>query len=153
MNLIKRHKGLAIVLGLTIILLIALFAIFSRMFFSTGKDEYGDRLEGIVNIPGNTLSGIKSKIEETEGVESVKIRTQGKIVYTTIIVNGSISKDKAKEIAKNSLDNYSDEVKECYDFEFLISQHVEVKEGEEDKSYALAGNKHVNKDNISWAKN
>ena len=153
MDIIKRHRGLAIVGGLTLVLLIVLFAIFSRMLFSTGKSEYGDRLNGIVKIPESELNSNKAKILENEQVIDAKIRTQGKIIYTTITVNASTNKDKAKEIASKTLEYYSDEVKECYDFEFLISQKVEVKEGEEDKSYAIAGTKHVNNEKISWTKN
>jgi len=41
MNLIKRHKGLAIVGGLTLILIIVMFAIFAKMIFSNGESEYG----------------------------------------------------------------------------------------------------------------
>ena len=55
MNLIKRHKGLATVGGLALILIIIMFAIFARMIFSTGDSEYGNRLDNIVKL--NKLSG------------------------------------------------------------------------------------------------
>ena len=42
MKVIKRHKGLAIVGGLTLILLVVIFAVFSRMIFSNGKGEQED---------------------------------------------------------------------------------------------------------------
>ena len=153
MELIKRHKELAIICTLTLILLIIIFAIFSKMLFSSGKSEYGDRLNGIVKVKDSTLKKAKDSIKENDSVEEVTVRIQGKIIYTDITVKANTSKDKAKEIANKSLENYTDKVIECYDFEFLINEHGEVKEGEEDKSYIIAGTKHPNIDHISWTRN
>ena len=63
MNLIKRHKGLAIVGGLALILLIVIFAIFARMLFSSGKGEYGDRLNGLVSIDKSEDTQLQKAIE------------------------------------------------------------------------------------------
>lgn len=153
MNLIKRHKGLAIIGGLTLILLIVLFAIFSRMIFSTGKTEYGDRLKNIVEIKKSVLDDVKKSTEEYEEVEEANVRIQGKIVYTVIKVTEATSKDKAKEIAAKTLEKYSKEVIDCYDFEFIINQKEQLDEEGNDKSYTIAGTKHPNKESISWTKN
>ena len=153
MNVIKRHKGLAIVLGLTLILLIILFAMFSRMLFSTGKTEYGDRLNGIVNVKDSVLKEVKSSLEELEQVDKANVRIQGKIIYTTINVNKDTSKDKAKEIASKSLEKYEEDVIGCYDFEFLIKQEEVLDEEGNNKSYIIAGTKHPSKDKISWTRN
>ena len=153
MNILKRHKGLAIIGGLSLILLIVLFAIFSRMLFSTKKGEYGDRLKGITAVSQKDLDEAKRKISENEEVESVTIRTQGKIIYTTIYFTEKTTKDKAKEIASKSLEYYEKETLETYDFEFLLTQKIEVAEGEEDKSFTIAGNKHPDVDHISWTRN
>ena len=153
MKLIKRHKGLAIILRLTLILLIIIFAIFSRMLFSTGKSEYGDRLNNIVEVKDGLLKEVKGELESLEEVTSANVRIQGKIIYTTINVTKATSKDKAKEIASKTLENYSEEVIECYDFEFLIKQEEEKDEEGNNKSYTIAGTKHPNKEKISWTKN
>ena len=153
MKLIKRHKGLALVCLLTLILIVILFIIVSRMFFSKDKSEYGDRLNGIVDISKSTIEEIKSKISENEEVVNVKIRTQGKIIYTTITFNEKTKKDKAKEIASKSLEYYSEEVTGCYDFEYILTQKIEPKEGEEDPSFTIVGQKSPDNDKISWTKN
>ena len=152
MNVIKRHKGLALILFLTLILVGVLFAIFSRMMFSNKKGEYGDRLDNISKISDSTLKEVKDSISANEEVEDTKVRVQGKIVYTTIYVKADVSKDRAKEIANGSLEKYSEENKKDYDFEFLIHENREVKKDEEDTSYTLAGTKHPSKDSISWTK-
>ena len=69
MEMIKRHKGLAIVGGLTLILLIIILIIFSRMLFSTGKNEYGDRLNNIVKIDKKIFDEVKKETEELNEVE------------------------------------------------------------------------------------
>ncbi len=152
MNVIKRHKGLAIVGGLTLILLVILFIIFSRMIFSTGKGEYGDRLNNITEIKKSLLNDVKESLEAIDQVEKANVRVQGRIIYTTFYVKGSTSKDKAKEIANGTLAKYSEEILKDYDVEFLVHQNLEVKDGEEDKSYTIAGTKHPNKDKISWTR-
>ena len=153
MNVIKRHKGLAIVLGLTLILLIVLFAIFARMLFSTGKSEYGDRLNNIVEVKDSVLKEVKNSLEELDQVDKANVRIQGKIIYTTINVKKDTSKDKAKEIATKTLEKYDEEIIECYDFEFLIKQEEELDEEGNNKSYTIAGTKHPSKDKISWTRN
>ena len=153
MNLIRRHKGLAIIGGLTLILLVIIFAIFSRMIFSTGKGEYGDRLKNIVNISQDTTKKIIDETKELDEVEDIKVRTQGKIVYTTITFTESTSKDRAKEIANKTLEYYSEEEVECYDFEFFLTQKEILDDEGNDKAYTIAGNKHPEKDSISWTRN
>ena len=126
MKLIKRHKGLAIVGGLTLILLIVIFAMFSRMIFSNGKGEYGDRLNNIVDIPKDATDKMISEIKPKDEVEDVTVRTQGKIIYVTITYGEKVSKDKAKEIATKVLEYYDEDVKKCYDFEFLLTQKEKI---------------------------
>lgn len=153
MKIIKRHKGLAFVCFLALILVAILAVICSRMFFNKDKSEYGDRLNGIVNISKSTLDEVKNKISENENVLNVTIRTQGKIIYTTITFDDKIKKDKAKEIATTSLTYYDKEVLECYDFEYILTQKIELKEDEEDTSFTIVGQKAPDKEKISWTKN
>ena len=153
MNLIRRHKGLAIIGGLTLILIVVLFAIFSRMIFSTGKGEYGDRLKNIVNISKDTIKKVIDETKELDEVEDITIRTQGKIVYTTITFTESTGKDRAKEIASKTLEYYSEEEIECYDFEYFLTQKEMLDDEGNDKAYVVVGTKHPEKDNISWTRN
>lgn len=152
MKIIKRHKGLAIVGGLTLILLIVIFAMFSRMIFSTGKGEYGDRLNDIVEIPSDTFKKIKEELKEKEEVEDVTIRTQGKIVYTIITFSEKTGKDKAREIATKTLESYEEDVIKCYDFEFLLTQKEMLDDEGKDKAFTIAGTKHPANEKISWTK-
>ena len=89
---------------------------------------------------------MKEEVKEVEGVNDVSVRLQGKIVYTTIELSDSISADKAKEIAKNTLDNYTEDELKYYDFSFFLKWKGE----ESDK--VITGNKHHNLEDITWIK-
>lgn len=153
MNVIKRHKGLAIVLGLTLILVIIIFAIFARMIFSTGKSEYGDRLNNLTELRKSTLDDIKSSLMEYTEVTDASLRIQGRIVYTTFNVTKDTAKDTAKLIASRTLEKYSEEVLADYDIEFLIKQEEVLDDEGNNKSYTIAGTKHPEKEKISWTRN
>ncbi len=152
-NLLKRHKGLAIVGALTLVLLIIMFIIFSRMIFSTGKTEYGDRLKNIVDIPKEDTNKAISETEGLEQVKSVKVRNQGKIIYVTITYTDGTSKDKAKEIASKIPSYYDEDVIGCYDFEFLLTQEEKLDDEGNNLAYTIAGTKHPDRENISWTRN
>ena len=62
MNLIRRHKGLAIVGCLALVLLIIMFIIFARMIFTSNNGEYGNRLNGLIKVD-------KSIIEKVAGAK------------------------------------------------------------------------------------
>lgn len=151
-NVLKRHKGLTIVGGLSLVLLIVIFAIFSRMIFSTGKGEYGDRLKNIVDVPKSVTDKVKEEIKGKDEVKDITVRIQGKIIYTTIKYTDDTSKSTAKDIASSTLEYYDEDILKCYDFEFLLTQDEKLDEDGNDTSYNLAGGKHSDSDNISWAR-
>lgn len=154
MNVIKRHKGLAIVGGLTLILLIVMFAILSKILFSNGDSVYGQRLKGITKLDKSITKEIINTTKELENVEDIEIRTQGKIIYTTITFTEGTSLDKAKEIASETLTKYEEKITADYDFGYLLKENLEDnKETEEvEKGFVSAGTKHPDNDKISWTK-
>lgn len=143
---IKRNKGLSIVLLLTLILLIFIIVIFMKLLWGNSSDKYGNRLDGIeeVKIDNNTYNEIKSEVMDSGLVEETSVRLQGKIVYTTIILKSDTSVDKAKELATNTLDNYTSDELNFYDFSYFLKW-----EGE-DTNKVITGNKHHNLDSITW---
>ena len=153
MKVLKRHKGLAIVLFLTLILAGVIFAIFSRMILSTGKGEYGDRLNNVKAISKDITDKVISETKELDEVEDIKIRIQGKIVYTTITFTADTGKDKAKSVAKKTLEYYDEDTMKTYDFEFILTQVEQLDDEGNDKAYVVVGNKHVEKEDISWTRN
>ena len=145
---IKKNTGLFIVFILTLILLIFIMVIFVKLLVSNSSNKYGNRLDGIeeVKIASDTYDEVEKEIMDTELAEEANIRLQGKIVYTTIILKSDTSTEKAKEIATNTLDNYSEEELSFYDFSYFLKW-----EGEESDT-VITGNKHHDLDSITWIK-
>lgn len=152
MNLIKRHKGLAIVGGLSLILIIIMCIICARMVFSTGKTEYGDRLNGLVKLNKSITKEIIEETKNNEIVEDIDIRVQGKIIYTTIKFKNGTNLDKAKEVANNTLSKYEEDIIKYYDFGFFLKENVPQSIDEEKKGFTIAGTKHPDIEKISWTK-
>ena len=144
----KKNKGLATIVGLAIILFIILLIIILELLLGGSSNKYGDRLDGIdkVKIEDKTYNEVKEEVKNTDLVTDVSIRLQGKIVYTTIVLKDDTSVDKAKEIASNTLDNYSKVELSFYDFSFFLEW-----KGEE-KDTVITGNKHHNLEAITWVK-
>lgn len=84
MNVIKRHKGLAIIATLSLILLIVIFIILSRMFFQKNNSVYGDRLNEMVELDTSIKDKIIDDYNKKDEVKDITYRLQGKIIYITI---------------------------------------------------------------------
>lgn len=145
---IKKNIGLTIVLSLTIVLFIILIVIFINLLVGGSSNNYGNRLEGIneVKISNDIYEGIEIELLDSGLVEEAEVRLQGKIVYTTIVLKGDITVDKAKELAGATLDNYSAEELDFYDFSYFLKWN-----GEESDT-VITGNKHHNLETIAWVR-
>lgn len=147
-GLIKRHIVLFILCVIALIAIIVMLIFFLKMSINTSS-RYGDRLDGIekVELSKNDLSEIKKKIEENEEVSSAKVRVQGKIVYIDISYKEGTDLAKAKEIASVAMDNFEDDEKAFYDFEFVINE-----DADKDDAWASIGAKNSSDAEISWTR-
>lgn len=157
LNYINKHKGLSVVVGLSLILLIIMLAIFISLFFSNGEDKYGNRLDGIeeVKISSSFLKEIETKLKEDENIVEANVRLQGKIIYIVFEVNNDISTDTAKLMASTTLEKFDEEELSFYDISYLIkwTKIIETEEGKtKEEVTAIAGTKHPLKDSITWSK-
>jgi len=156
MNLIKRHKGLALIGGLSLILLIIIVIIFSRMIFGSSNSTYGERLNNLIKLDSSISQKLTTEIKELDEVVDVSLRVQGKIIYITIEYQQGTKASKAKEIATKTLDYYDEEIKNYYDFGYFLIENIseETKSDEEDdvSGFVIAGTKHPDNDTISWTK-
>lgn len=143
---IKKNLGLFIVFVLALILLIFISIIFIGLLKGNSTDNYGNRLDGIedVKISNELYEDVEKEIMETELVEEISTRLQGKIVYTTIVLKSDVDSGKAKELAANTLDNYEENQLGFYDFSFFLKW-----EGD-DSDTVITGNKHHSLDSITW---
>ena len=147
-NWIKNNKGFTIIIALALVLIIILGIIFASLMKGRNANKYGNRLDGIedVEISKEVYDSVKEEVMATEVVEEVTTRLQGRIVYTTIILKPETGIDKAKEIAANTLDNYTEEELKFYDYSFFL------KWNKEEGTTVITGNKHHNLESITWIK-
>lgn len=152
LDVINRHKGLSIVLGLSFILFVIMLVIFISLFFGNGEGKYGNRLDGIeeVELSKNQLKDIEKALKEDERIADAKVRLQGKIVYINFEINPDVSTDTAKEIASSTLENFSEEELSFYDFGYLV-KWITIDEEEKEQINAIAGTKHHLLENITWS--
>lgn len=152
LDYINRHKGLSILVGLSLILFIIMLIIFISLFFGSGESKYGNRLDGIedVKLSNSFLDEIETKLKEDESVVEANVRLQGKIVYIVFEVNNDISIETAKIMAANTLENFSDEELSFYDFSYIVKWTNIVEEQE--VISAIEGTKHHAKESITWSK-
>lgn len=154
-DLVKRHKLLTIIVGLAALLFIIILCMFIWMMVSKAN-SYGSRLDGIeeVEFEKDFLSEQATKLEENDEVASATCRLQGKIVHFVIYFNKGTSQDKAKELASATLDNFSEEEKAFYDFEYILTEDSEEETDEESENlFIITGTKQNKNDSISWSRN
>lgn len=148
---ILKYKYYLLMGAFILIFLIILGILAKGMFFSSGGDVYGNRLEGIENY--KVTEEIKNKVTEElkkdEKVNSATIRVQGKVIYVRIEYIKDVSLDNAKEIATKSLQNFTDEIKSFYDIQYMLTQ----KEVEESEAFPTMGSKNVKATTIVWINN
>ncbi|MBR3161692.1 MAG: hypothetical protein IKF19_03070 [Bacilli bacterium] len=145
-DLILRHKLLSMICILAFTAIMIMLYVFFSIFVST-NNVYGRRLNGIekVKIAKSELNKKSDKIEKNDEVKSAKVRIQGKIVYFDIIFKKETSKDKAKEIANKTLDEFSKEEKEFYDFEYVLAS-------EDSAGFKITGTSGPKTEGISFIK-
>ena len=94
---------------------------------ASGINKYGDRLEGIKDheFSEKAKNKIIKSIKDKEQVVSCSIDVQGKIINVIFTVNKDVSIDDSRNIANESLGQFSDKVKEYYDLQYMIKKKDE----------------------------
>ena len=145
-NIIMRHKFLFFISVLMFIAIGIMLYVFFSLFVG-GNDKYGDRLKGIktVQISKSETNKHAKEITSKEEVVDSKVRIQWKIIYINIKVNENTSLDRAKEIANEATNLFSEKERKFYDFGYFLSQNKE-------DGFIVIGTKNSSSDGIVWMK-
>lgn len=140
---------------LTLIIIICIVVIITAllMYFYSGNgiSKYGSRLNGIEEYKLSEELDVKIKsLFEENYLNEVEVSVQGKIVYITIDLKNSLSKEDARSVGIKSLEAFSDEEKSFYDIQIIITT-----ESVEEKAdfYPMMGYLNANKTSIVWTNN
>lgn len=104
-----------------------MFNINKKCVFPGHGSKYGNRLDGInkISFTRNDKSSITKFISDNDKVTEAKLNIHGKIVNVIFNVKEDTSLDDAKKIASESLEKFSDDVKNFYDIEYIITKNDE----------------------------
>ena len=148
----KENKTLVILLTIAVIcVVISVSLLFKYFYFGNGGTKFGSRLDGIENvtISEESKNNTIANIESLDKVEKASMIITGKRIDIKIVFKSDATLTEAQNIALKSLDNFSEEEKKFYDFEFTIKQEAtETTEG-----FLLMGAKNVNGTNLVWVNN
>ena len=152
-NKFKNNKILLLLGGILVIcFILILVALFKYFYGAVNNSKYGDRLDGIseYKLDKGLDEEIKDLYTEDE-VDSVALKTSGKIIYLTINLSKVVTKESAKTLALKSLEKFSDDEKQYYDIQFIVTCTKEDN-SEETKLYPIMGYKNSSSAVVSWIK-
>ena len=147
MKWIKKNKFTVIVLILFVLLSILLYKAKEVFFPNQRTAVYGDRLEGKVNVEKSVYDEVKEKISESDKVEKVTLRENGRSIEIIILVTNATGKNEAKKLVDNILEPFTESQIGYYDFQVFIK-----KEDASENDFPIIGYKHHNSSTFSWSK-
>lgn len=148
----KEHRIFTMLMAIVIVCIVLIATVLINVFYmGNGSNKYGNRLEGIkeVEISKSRLSDFENNIANNDKIKEVNIRLQGKIVYITIEIEPGVNIEEAEGFALKSLDEFSDEEKAFYDFNFTLKQ----KATDNSEGFIISGAKNKNGTGLVWNNN
>ena len=148
----RNNKTLFILLMIALIcIIISSILLFKYFYFGNGQTKYGDRLKGIENveIKEEKKNEVRDFFAESDKVVSSSMTITGKIIYIKVVFNEKASLVEAESLAVKSLDKFSDEEKNFYDFEFTLYQEA----NENGDGFRIMGAKNAHGSNLLWNNN
>lgn len=146
MKLVRKYKW--VLLGFFILFIIVLFWFGKQLFVSQDGALYGNRLEGRdkVLIGQDVKTNMNDLLSSTAGVKKVDINVQGKILYIVILVDDTMTVDKAHDISNQAVGKLSAEQSGFYDVSILVDYQNDT----EATTFPILGYKNKNSDHIVW---
>lgn len=146
MKYVKTHKAESIIGGIFLLMIIFILIFTKIFFFSSGNNDYGDRLDGIdaVKISGDKLDKIAVTLKKDTQIQKVESNITGKIINFMVTVDGSSNAEAVQAKVNTILDDFSTKEKEFYDIQvFLVSSSDET-------SYPAIGYKGKDSKELLW---
>lgn len=125
MNYIKQHKLTAFVILVYIIVVAFAYFIYKLFIGSSGLPVYGDRLDGIENVPitDEQIQQIVDVFEKDPYVLKItKPYLNGKILKVVVTTADNASLDGAKGMSSKILEALDADQKAFYDVEYFVTK-------------------------------
>lgn len=142
----NEHRIFVILMAVVIVCFI-LILIFLLRYFYFGVGEAPSRLCSDLKDESKITSTIKADDLVTDS--TLRVSDKSNVIFITIKFTSKATIAEAQSIAVKSLDNFTDEEKECYDIEYAILAPA----GDKSESYTLMGSVNASGSNIIWTNN
>lgn len=143
---LKKHKKQVILGVICLIVLLILLMVKLFVLPSFNGNKYGDRLkdEKKYKISNETISKIKDKAKDTDGVTSIDYHKEGRILNFTIIVGNDFGVNQAKDFVNGFIGEIGEKNLKYYDVQIFIDSE------EKNDQYPIIGYKNKNSDAIDY---
>ena len=148
----KEHRVFTILMSVVIVCLILIITVLVQIFyFGNGNDKYGDRLEGIENVPitESREDDFEKNIVNEGKAKKCDLIVTGRIIYITIQFNEDVDLETAKSVALKSLESFSEEELAFYDFNFTLKKNTSDKV----EGFLISGARTKNGSGLVWNNN
>ena len=123
MKFIKKHKYSLLIAVIFLVLFVFAFLGLKKLLIPDSDiDKYGDRLDGISEHPikDEVISNIESVVLETEKVNEINYRLEGKIMSFIVDVKAGVDEKNIKALGEKILQNIDEEIKSFYDVHLMV---------------------------------
>ena len=146
---IRNNKVLLVLLGILLVCIIAIGILFYKFFYAgAGGSKYGNRLNGIENYPlsSNLQDEIKSLYSDNSKVGTIKVNTEGRVIYIDIDFKETLKVSEAESLAEKALEKIGENNLTYYDIHFILTYSGE----EENENFPVFGAKSSNSLKVVW---
>lgn len=144
---LKKNKFTIFIVLFFVILLILMLQVKNLFFPSGGDANYGDRLNGIVEVSSDALSTASTTLKENEKVENADISVSGRILNAVITVQDSVSLADAKAIGEGVVKLFEESILNDYDIQVFLQ-----KNNPEENDFPIIGYKAKKSESFSFTK-
>lgn len=139
----KKHIKYIIIFVIILLISIISFFIYKNLFAGITNTRY----EGIENykLTNDEKNAVKDKINELEGIKSIDIYTDSKIIKIVVKLKEDVNFDDIKEIANESISKFSEDSLSYYDIGFFVES-----DNKESEVYPQIGSKFKSSSEFSW---
>lgn len=114
----KKIIKYSVIVLIFIIIFVLLLFVYKNLFAGVENSRY----EGIENykLTNDEKNSVKDKINELEGIKSIDVYTDSKIIKVVVILEEDIDFESIKEKANEIISSFSEENLSYYDLEFFV---------------------------------
>jgi len=146
-KLFQKNKFTFFIIIFFFIMFILLLQVKKLFFPDAGVANYGDRLDGIVQIKEEEKVQLITALKENELVSNVVVDISGRILNVTITVTKDTPITEAKKIGEGTINHLTEETIRDYDIQVFTK-----KDEKEENNFPIIGYKSKTASGFTWTR-